>query len=300
MLKSIFSLWVALVVICPLLEAENVVRLQYMTDEPLELVAVHSIDITQTVPGIKFSASGLQTLTASLTIEGEHKQQPIFQPPLDGIIKFKNFRIDLNANQDTISFDSRQPGSSLLMAQLAKVIDRPIRFHINKKLAIDKTSEDLTNLVKEFPVLKEIDPHSMLEGIFQPVFALMGKDLTPGSKIQIKGVQGTFGVFPTNLIYEIESITDQNVTANVSGALEPQKLKLTGVMEVEDKKFEKIALIFSGNFNGKQTWDRENALLFKLTGDYQINGMLKIAEWEWPLSLTIKVDMGTRKQRLKD
>lgn len=291
--KTILAFIIGMASFINLSGATEQVRLNYLLNTPLEFHSVHTLDIAKPIPGFDLQGYGKQTISATVSLESDQKGQAIKGPPFDIVLKFNGLKIDLKINETVTSYDTLKPGDSKILKKIAKIFEEPLRIHVGDTVTLDKKTQEFDDLMLDFPFFKQLDPRNLLQGIIQPILVLNGKDLTVGSTFQLKEIPDTLGLFPETT-YVIETITDKEVTATIKGSVDDQKLKLSGVLEAEDKANEWVNLIFNGKINGKATWNRENALLFNLNSEHSYNGLLKIANWEWPLDFSIKVEMETK------
>ena len=294
MRKAVLCLF-SILAFTSLTAADQSIKLQYALQDPVQLLNTNSLEISQSMPGLKLNSTSQQFIKATLSIEAPHHAANISQPPFDALLRIQAFRVNISANQDNITFDSSQPGNSMLLAAISKILERPIRIHVDKKLNFDRNSEDVLKILNDIPTLKEIDAYHFLEAILQPMFAMAGKNLQVGSKFQNNIVLGLVGSFPATLNYEVTGITDNQVLATINGEFEPQTIKLKSLMEIDDKKSEQAELSISGTITGEAAWGIQNALLFNLKNHYQYNGVLKIGDLEWPFTADFKTNLSTSK-----
>jgi hypothetical protein len=272
---------------CFLLAVEAPVRLQYLSDIPIRQTSKLTIDIDESFPNFKLNAKSKQSLQFILTIVTEQPDLPILQPPFDLTLVLKDFTIDLNANEESTAFDAKNPGSSIHMAQFSQMLDKPIHLRFNEDFTIQIPSQDLEKFTRELPVLKDIKPEIFLNELFQPLFALIGKDLFVGFKFQHKVPTEPDIPVPAVVNYEVTDIDDQAIVATFYGTIEPKTITLSSPLQFNKETNEIAELMLSGSLQGDISWNRKNALLYGLQAEYLYKGILKFGEWEWMMHVTI-------------
>lgn len=219
------------------LGADQPVRLQF-TNTPVEQTNELAIEMHQSLPGIKLDANSQEAFRAIVKLVGEDSYSPITQPPLELNYTLKEMKIDLNINGKPVRYHTSEPAASVEVAQLSKVIDKPIPLRFTEGFALDPKNKELQKLIQDYPVLDEINFDEVLRELFIYVFALAGKDLTVGSNFQVKFPADITSGVPIYLNYEITKIDDQAIQANMSGNIDVKGMKLENklVLEGERKK----------------------------------------------------------------
>jgi len=252
------------------------------------------MEMSQSLPGLSLSTRAKQQIEATLTVTTDNMDLPITQPPFDLIFVLKSLKIDLNANGEDITFDSNQMSESLYLNQVSKIIDRPIQIHFGDRFELQSQSDDLRQIIKELPVLQEIDPETLLMELFLHLFALEGKELTVGQTYQRNLGDHAIPTLPNVVKYTITAIDDYNIHAAISGNIEKRKLELKGLVQVNDKKQASVKASLSGTMNGNVKWNRDNAMLYNLEMEYAYSAMFKLAEWDWMMNVTLHLHNRTK------
>lgn len=252
------------------------------------------MEMSQSLPGLSLSTRAKQQIDASLTVTTDNTDMPITQPPFDLNFVLKSLKIDLYANDEDVAFDSDQMSESLYLNQVSKMIDRPIQMHFGDRFDLQSESEDLRQIIKELPVLQEVDLKSMLVELFLHFFALGGKELTVGQTYQRDLGDHSIPTLPNVVNYTITAIDDYNIHASISGNIEKRKLKLKGLVQVNDKELANVEVSLSGTMNGKVKWNRDNAMLYDLEMEYAYSAMFKLAEWDWMMNVTLHLHNRTK------
>ena len=268
--------------------------LQYLPNTPLTQVTDLTLDIHQLLPGLELNTRGKQLLITQVYIDSE-EDISVSHLPITIVIVPKKLKIDLNVNDETISFDSDRPVSSVYIAQFSKMIDRPIKLHIGDDRLIQAESQDLAQLDKELPLLKEFNIEIFLKELFQHQFALVGEKLKQDKTYIVKYDAEALPYVPSKVNYTITSINDESIDATIKGQLRERKISLNAQVQVDDKTSEDVEITFSGEMQGYIKWDRENALRHQLHLEYSYHGIIKIGHWEWKLEAELKVENESEK-----
>lgn len=270
------------------------VTLQYLPNTPLTQVTDLTVEIHQMLPGLELNTRGKQLLITQVYIDSE-EDISVSHLPITIVIVPKKLKIDLNVNDETISFDSDRPVSSVYIAQFSKMIDRPIKLHIGDDRLIQAESQDLAQLDKELPLLKEFNIEIFLKELFQHQFALVGEKLKQDKTYTVKYDAEALPYVPSKVNYTITSINDESIDATIKGQLRERKISLNAQVQVDDKTSEDVEITFSGEMQGYVKWDRENALRHQLHLEYSYHGIIKIGHWEWKLEAELKVENESEK-----
>jgi len=277
-----------------LTSAEKTARLQYLPDLPVHITSEVTLDIHQSLPGLSLATRGNQRLEAMLTVSAEHSDLPIFQPPFHLSFVLKSLQINLRANDEDISFDSKQTDSSIYLSQVSKMVDRPIQLHFGDEFKLENHSEELQQMVKELPLLQEINPESLLIELFSHLFALGGQELTVGKTFQRDFSELSIPSFPDQIEYTVTDIDDYDIYATIKGKIEKQALQLKGLVQINDKQQDLVGVNLSGTMNGKVKWNRDNAMLYDMETDYEYSAKFHLGEWEWMMNVTLGVHNSTK------
>ena len=292
-----FKLWPSLIACvlssCLLAAGSSTVRLQYAPHVPVVQNTVLTLSMNQSLPALKLDTEAMQNLRAQLTLVSDQREVSVPQPPLDMLFVLRGLNINLKANGEAISFDSSKPGSTLMMAQVAKMIDRPIKLHFNDDFSVNGETQDLEAILRELPVLRELEPMALFQELFQHLFALAGKDLSIGDQILRTVPQNKTG--PSSYEYVVTAITDQEIQAALNGRIEPRTITLNKVLKMDEKTEEKVELSVSGTVSGRVSWNRQNAMIYNAQIEHVFSGVLKIADWEWKLTAKLNSDTTTSK-----
>jgi hypothetical protein len=271
---------------CSLSGAEAV-RLQYIADSPVLETDELKVSVDQLLPGVKLDLQALQSMQSTLKIISEQSGSPVSQPPLDMEFILKGMKISLRGNGLSVSYDAADPGNSIDMLQISRLLDRPIHLHLNKDHVLEGNTKELELLLKELPILQQLQGISFLQEFFQHLFALAGMDLEPGKQFQKKIDTEGSATQPTIWNYEVTSITDEEVFAKVSATINPKSLKLGVSAEGENKTGFGVELVFLGTVSGNLAWKRQNALLYRMNVEHLYKGSLKFGGQEWSITATV-------------
>lgn len=272
--------------------ADKFVHLQYLPNVPVLQISELKIEMVQALPGSKIDGEDRQTIKALVSIASDQPNQTAAQPPLDLLFVLKSYAVELKANGHSVQFHSEEPEKLPHQVQSYKMVDRPLRLHIDKDFNLKTDTGEFQAVFSELPALKEIHIENFLLEWFQHLFALAGKNLSIGSTFQVP----TLGDQMESVItYEIKSITDQEVKADFNGQIGSKSLQLAGQIQLDGKKQSGVDMTLSGETTGNVTWNRQNALVYQFQAHHVIRGVLKIGEWAWTLSLNLTHHMESMK-----
>lgn len=264
------------------LQSSEPIRLRYLANQPVAQTSQLEIRLNQSLPGFKLDARGNQTAYLQVTIAAQSSPSPLTKPPFDMLFVMKRFQLVLKANDDELSIDSQDSNATIGSLKISKLIDRPLKLHMGEKgILLDQTG-DLQKLTEELPYLKDLDIKASLIELLQYPFSLAGKDLVVGNVYSQEPSQDTTAMIK----YEITSITPSEIQAIISGDITPRKIKLSSPIVI-NKKREEVDLVLTGTRKGSITWQRKNALLYKLQIQHTYKGVVKVAGWDWVMSVIL-------------
>ena len=268
-------------------------QLHYLPNTPVHLTSSLKLDISQSLPGLSLSTKGTQQLEADMVLNNSQSDLPLTTPPLNLTFVLKSLNIDLQANDETLTFRSDELGTSLYLSQLSKLIDRPIQLRLGEEFKLDRDNEELRRAVSELPVLTEISPDHLLVELFLHIFAAGGSKLQVGQVIEKDLSEWQIPSLPTKIFYTITEIDDYSVYADIHGEMEKRTFQLEGEVSVGNTD-EPVAASLSGRMEGKVKWNRDNALLYELELDYAYSTRLQLASWEWLMNVSLNLHNKSR------
>jgi hypothetical protein len=274
--------------------SEKKAHLQFLSNTPVNLNSEVTININQSLPGLSLSTRGTQLINAIVAIQTEHSDLPITKPPFDVTFILKTLKISMRANDEDLVFDSEDRDSSLYLSQVSKIVDRPIRIHFGEGFKLATESKELEQIVKELPVLQEINPQQLLMDVFFPFFALAGIELKEGMTIDRTYIGQDNPAIPGVFTYTITSIDDYNIHANLKGEVEKKFFSLAGLVKVNDEDEQAVNVTLKGIVEGKGKWNRDNSMLCDLEVHYSYTAMFKLGEWEWMMNIGVDVHNRTK------
>jgi hypothetical protein len=266
------------------------VKLEYPSNQPVEYVFTHTLEASQVLPGLKFKGKAIQSIQATLTVNSQNNQPLLENPPFEAVFTLQNLKIDLFINDESTSFDLKNPESSspVSLAEAAQLLNRPIPFRIDNNRLIVHSSGELNRILRQMTLLEDVDFQFLLETLIHPIFALSGKELYVGAKFSEKCPDGSCGVLPSTIDSAVTVINDKEVQAIFQGKSENKDISLKGKLGLNDPIGESIELVLGSTLQGKISWGRENALFCIADIFLEHKGVLKIGSWEWPLSTILK------------
>ena len=293
---SFFLVFLVVLAFCGPLYGEKKARLQYIPNIPVYLTSETKIDIHQSLPGLSLATKGGQELKAVLKVSENSTHLTAVQPPFDLSFILTGLKINLSVNDEALHFDSSDEGSSLFLNQVSKMIERPVTLTVDNEYLIDGESSDLTQMTNELPVLKEVNPSSLLIELLQPIFALGGEELTVGKTFERDGKEGSHTVLPDVIYYRISNIDDYSVTAEISGEVDKKTFNLAGKVALDEKEEEIVAVSLSGQMQGNVQWNRDNAMLHTLSLHYSYSAKFRMGKFEWLVTANLEVSNHTRRK----
>lgn len=268
------------------------VRLQYLPGVTLKHNCNITFSIKELQPGLNINSQAKQKIEFLTSISSDHLDIPITQPPLTLNFTLKNLSVDLVTNKVSRIFDTKNP-NSLIFKQVSEIIDKPIPLHFGPGFVMENSPE-IENLLKKFPLLRNLRPEFFLAQLFEPLFALAGKDLTVGTKFQHKIPNDAVSPLPSILNYQVTEINDQDISATFDGKIEQKLLSLTIPFKLNDRQ-EKIEVVLSGTQKGEIHWNRKNALLYNLKTNFLYSALLKIGEFDWMIHIDLEQELDSIK-----
>lgn len=268
--------------------AEKTANLQFLPNVPVHFNSELKLDISQSLPGLSLSTKGTQQLGADLTLINQQGDLPVSAPPFSLKFVLKSLNIDLQANDENLSFRSDEMGASLYLSQLSKLVDRPIQLQFGEGFQLNRNNEELRRVAAELPVLTEISPDHLLVELFLHLFAAGGQELYVGQVIEKDISDWEIPSLPDTITYTITEIDDYNVYADIKGDIEKKKFQLSGEVSIGDKS-EPVGASLSGRMVGKIKWNRDNAMLYELNLDYSYSARFQLAYWEWLMNVSLQL-----------
>ena len=273
--------------------AAKTAHLHYLPNTTVHLTSDLKLDISQSLPGLSLSTKGIQQLEADLTLRNEQSEHSASTPLQSLTFVLKKLNIDLQANDETLTFRSDEAGTSLYLTQISKLIDRPIQLRLDDHYQLSHDNEELRRAVSELPVLTEISPEHLLADLFLHIFGAAGQELHVGQVIHKDLSDWEVPSLPKKISYKITRIDDYNVYADIQGDIEKRKFFLSGGVAVGNTE-EAVSATLSGMMAGKVRWNRDNALLYELDLDYSYSTRLQLASWEWLMNASLNLHNKTR------
>lgn len=238
--------------LCSILEAN--VELLFLPNTPVTQKSV--LKITQ--KDLNESSVMQQTLEASFFLK-DKSDLPLNRAPFEIIFTLKELLVDIESHQLKTSFDAKKPNTSLLLAEIKDLIDKPVKLKFDKDYKLQANLLSLQQITKELPMLGDLDPQAFIENFFEYLFALAGRELNVGGVITIENKTKKTSIFPQTVTYVITSIDNNWICADFSSKL-----------DIEEKH-PSTAPQISGNAIGKARWKKNNALIYHVDLDSSYN-----------------------------
>jgi hypothetical protein len=263
-------------------------ELTFQPNLPVVLNSKVILEVSQSLPGLSLSMRGAQSFSALMSLHND-SGLPITRPPFELTFTLKSIKIDLNANDEKISFDSNTKDASLYLSQLAHLLDRPIQIKIADHFEVQGDNQALWQFINELPMLKEVNSQNLLAELFLHLFALGGHDLAVGQTYLRCLQENAISSLPERIEYKVTAIDDYHVIADISGKIEKRKLQLKGFVHLGENAQTPLEATLLGALSGNVIWNRDNAMLYQLKMEYDYSVMWKIGDWEWMMKVFIQV-----------
>ncbi|MEC7840359.1 MAG: hypothetical protein VX777_10010 [Chlamydiota bacterium] len=270
-------------------------ELIYLPNKPTTHNSRMKLTLFQSLPGIKVDAAMDQKLDYALTIV-DRSDLPVSQPPINMLFDLKNLQVELKSNGTTISYDVKNPETSIFLAEVNNIIDKPIKLHFDKNFQLKGDTPDIAQLTKELPILGNLHPRSFINELFQHLFALAEKKLAVGEVYSIEPPKDSAGIPPKIIQYTVTKITDDTITATIKGQIEEEKYNMGVEVTLNKDSQETVGLSLYGDLNGEVTWNRKNALDYTLHTETNYLGTFNVATWEWTMEASLIHDITTIKE----
>jgi hypothetical protein len=294
-MKLWFFKLITLLLFVPGLNAENITsRLEYLPNIPIIQCCELVIELNQSFPGLKLNTQAHQTLTALLSVAGERSSIPVLNAPLTLNFTLKDLKVDLKVNDEETKFDVNDPTAALEIALLARIVDRPIQLHFDSHFVLEDHPEELKQILWQSPMLQEFYPQSLIQELFQHLFAIAGQDVAAGMHLQRQGPKHPLTGIAPQIYYEITSANDQEVQASFNGKIDKQTVSLSHP-PTEGNPRKPMELTLSGNTNGRVVWNRHHALVYHLNAEYLYEGVFKVGGMDWPITIKIYQKIESKK-----
>lgn len=214
-------------------------------------------------------AQGIQQIDAVVTILEEQKEELPDPHAVELMVLLERFLNKSEHQGSTITFDSQRPQTSLEMAQLSKLVDRPFKFFYTQENGLQENA-GYQNVLINLPALKDLGILSVVKDHIQEMFSLADKKLTLGEKYTIKK---THPRYVQEYVYTIKEITGQQVVCDIMAKVQRTKFNI----EFNSKA---MVGVVSGQWQGTGTWNLEQGLEFQqaMAGDLTMS--LKLGDQE--------------------
>ena len=276
-----FSLFFAVVAVqsfCFAFE-ERATRLHFLPNEPVKLQMEMQFTKTTACKDKKeIVTQGIQGMNATVAILDEESEST------NGF--FLHSTLNRFFNKTThqgllVSYDTQFPRSSIEMAQVSKLVGRPLKFLFTPDQGLVEKGQE-QKVFASMPLLQELGVFPLLKSHLQELFILADKELVLGDKYESKKENPLYEYVCT---YTIKEITDEEVVCAVSAKVHRQKFK-TEVLAQE------LTGVVSGQWQGTAKWKLAQGLDFQqsLTGELDFRTKLDGQEFSQKLEWNYIVD----------
>lgn len=262
-------------------------QLQYLSSIPVQQTSKLILEIQESLPVLNLTTKGNQILKFDIVVKNQDGNAPVTKLPLALTLTLKDLFIFLNVNGQELSFDPKGEKISVPLIQLARLIDKPLQLNIDRNGNLIDQSDAFSKLFKQLPALKELSLGSLLNDLFFHLFSLCGQDLVVGKKIKKATATPSNYSLPSQMIYEIMEINDQEVQAKMQGAIERKKLVFDSPLSINNAAPQKVEMTLSGDLQGNISWKRSNAMLYTLNSSHRYLAELKFGDMQWTIQMTI-------------
>ena len=220
-------------------------QVYYFSDRPVSFTSTLLVDIEQNFPSFDLDGKIEQKVRGEVTVVSEQPMTPLFVLPYDISFVLRDMHVDMVFNGDKSSHDIKNPGTSLFLAQVAEIVNKPIKLRLGEDRIIHDEAGLLKKALKENPALSSLSLNNFFNDLLEFPFALACEELTVGKSFQ-RVQLNEFG--SQDLIFQIIAITPKTITAKVKGGIPSQKV-------------DRLGLSFKGRCEGIVTWSRANPLI---------------------------------------
>lgn len=283
--KTLF-LSVLLCLSCSAAFTEQPIKLQYLPGKPVSQVSVLKVRSQSFLPALKLNSQATQIIESVIGIAGSISDLPVIHPPFDLFFELKDMRVELKSNGVEASYHALDPENSLDLAEVNRLINRQIKIHFGKDFKIEGENPDLKKIMNELSILKELGLENFVMEWFQHLFALGGEDLAVGAVYKKKD---TGLGFAQTLSYEVTAVDENEIHAKINGEMVPRIFTLKGDVEWNgsEQGGGAIEMTVSGPSKGTIAWNRQNALIHKLTLQQEITATIKMPATSWSIVFTL-------------
>lgn len=253
-------------------------QLNYLPNVPVHLKSTVEWHMGNPLPNHLIDTLGTQVVATDLLLKGE-TGIPQQNPPFNLIVTLKNLQLDTVTNGIPAGFSTPSPSSSLPLAQVQRLLNRPIPLLFDAKGVILEKNDSFQQIYKELPALQKMRLTAILTEWFNPLFALAGKELKVGAKYSVELEKNAF---TPHFEYEVIEINDQEVKAQFTGQVDKTDVNLATLQ---------TCLNLTGTIKGQVTWKRQNALLCNTQAHYEVSCTIKRNEATWTLHTLIDHQM---------
>lgn len=250
------------------------------------------VEIQQKLPGLNLLTGFEQTLDMETVIlEGVGTED--LKPPLSLELTIRRLQVRVRGNGETALFDSYADHSSPHMAQLSRIVDRPIRLHLDENYQVDGPIEDMLELSKDFPLLTLLFSERFFTDTLSSLFALAGKELSTRQRIPLSLSLGEVAPTVVPATYEVSVANFKEVEAQIQGGIEEVEVivdpSLTGLEFLSESGEEGYGAHYtlSGHVSGKARWDRRHGMIHSLRLKHVYDALFKMGQLSWPMVLRI-------------
>lgn len=256
----------------------SAIELEYQSNRPVTQKSQLKVSFTQQLPGIKVEPTFTQNTQATLLIKEQNSTLPITALPVELLFTPNTVALKLESEQLALSLDTNQPEGPTFLGELANQMEQQTALTVEPDLSI---KGDLGLIKLRGPKFQDL-PKVWLRAIF----ALAGEELVEGGIYTRKLPPGDYGLEPESLIFTVNAIDDNQVSASFIGKIPPTQMVLDNNLSiggVEEKQ--EVMLEVSGSVTGTTTWNRRHALEFDFVATHEYSGEIHAGSWSWTMNL---------------
>lgn len=288
------SLWILIALAFTFNTYSEQAQLIYLPNTPVLLHSIFSAELEQSPPNLSFKSTLHQELEASILLNNP-ANLPIAEGPLDMTFKLLDLKVDLQANNISTHFNAKKPETSLFLAEIKDILNRPLRIYFDHSLHMRPETTELQQLAKELPILSNMHPQSLVEELFQHLFSLAGKKLSVGDSFTIVGETPSPDITPQIINYQISDIDNKHIKARLIGSIKLPPTPLKTTIQSADKTKMTAMLNLKGEMEGEIIWQRNNALIHELQIKAVYQGSINGEQSKWPIRLELKHSLNSKK-----
>lgn len=293
----VYCLSFLLTMAASLLGQPPAVQLQYPGGQVVRQTMHVQSTVEQEFPGATLRVVLDQTMDWDVQVE-DGEDTVTIQGPVDISMALRRLQVHIQAREFEVNFDSDQPTTDPLFAQVRQIIGAPVVVNLREDFTLAGAIEGLQELLQALPLLPAMVPPTLIEDLVEHTFALAGRNLVDSQPIQRTMTLGRTAPLVVPLTYEVVSLNRGKVEASISGKLDDveQVIALDEMLgEQEDEAEAYASLLFTGEVSGSGAWDLNNSFLCQMDLKHSYRALFSVGELKVPMTLEMRERITSRR-----